>query len=168
MRRRTGLAALAVGGLVIAGLQGRLRRYEIAESSMEPQLHAGDYVIARRLRGPPSRGEIVIIAHPEIAGFELVKRIVALPGETVTLRSGQVHIDGRVLAEPWADGPVRPDGEWQLDDGSAFVLGDNRPVSAADSRTIGPVGTGLIEWKVVARYWPLQRLGRISTLASGR
>jgi signal peptidase I len=170
MRRRSGLIAISTAAAVIAvaGLKGKLRRYEIAEASMAPQLRAGDFIIAQARTGDLVRSDIVIIPHPEIAGFELIKRVVGLPGERITLANGQAHINGVVLAEPWADGPVRPDGEWELDDAQAFVLGDNRPVSAADSRTIGPVPTASIEWKAVARYWPPSRLGRISTRSSAR
>ena len=120
---------MAFGGILavlgVVGLRKKLRRYEIAENSMEPQLSAGDYVIAKALAEAPLRGGIVIVPHPEVPHFDLAKRIIGLPGETVTLHDGQVHIDGAVLAEPWADGPVRPDGEWTLLDQQVFVLGDN-------------------------------------------
>lgn len=162
MRRRTLVIGLAILGLGVAAMRGRLRRYEIAESSMEPQLSTGDYVIAQRRSGELARGDIVIAPHPEIDGFDLVKRVVGLPGETITLSNGQVHIDGAVLAEPWADGPVRPDGEWTLDANHVFILGDNRPTSSADSRTIGPVDIHTIGWRVVARYWPPSSIGRIN------
>ena len=170
MKRRTGIAALgaALAVIGVAGLRGKLRRYEIAEDSMEPQLSAGDYVIAQALVDTPVRGSIVIVPHPDVPHFDLAKRIIGLPGERVTLRNGQVHIDGAVLAEPWADGPVRPDGEWTLAAQEVFVLGDNRSVSAADSRTIGPVPLATIRWKVVARYWPVGRCGRLASQASGR
>ena len=167
MRRRTGIIGLAAIGLVVGGLRGKVRRYEIVEASMEPELHPGDYIIAQRRSGGLVRGDIVIVPHPEIDGFELVKRVVGLPGETITLSNGQVHIDGSVLAEPWADGPVRPDGEWVLRSNQTFVLGDNRPVSSADSRTIGPVDIESIAWKVAARYWPPASIGRV-TQASDR
>ena len=133
---------------------------------MEPQLSGGDYVLAKARRGPVGRGEIVIVPHPEIPGFELTKRVVGLPGELVNLSNGYVHIDGIVLAEPWADGPTRPDGEWQIDDSSVFVLGDNRPESAADSRTLGPIDTAAIKWRGVARYWPPGKVGRVTAAVS--
>jgi signal peptidase I len=167
VRRRTGLISLTALGLIIAGLRGNLRRYEVAKASMEPQLSPGDYVIAQRRSSALARGDIVIVPHPEISGFDLVKRVIGLPGETITLSNGQVHVDGRILPEPWAEGPARPDGEWVLDERQAFVLGDNRPVSSADSRTIGAVNAQTIEWKVVGRYWPLRAVGRVSS-ASGR
>lgn len=163
MSRRRGLAAIAVAAaiLTIAGLRGRLRRYEIVEDSMRPELRPGDYLVAGRTDGPLQRGDIVIFTHPTIPTMELVKRVVGLPGEKLTIANGQVHIDGNVLAEPWADGPTRPDGEWQLATGEVFLLGDYRAASAADGRTIGPVPSNRIHWRVQARYWPWKRIGRI-------
>jgi signal peptidase I len=163
MRSRRGLVATGFAAVVIAvaGLRGRLRRYEIAESSMEPALWAGDYVMARRVEAALVRGDIIVIPHPEMQRFDLVKRLIGMPGETVNIAGGQVHIDGVTLAEPWAQGPVRPDGEWRLGPDEVFVLGDNRAISAADSRTIGPVGRNAVRWRVVARYWPPSRIGRL-------
>lgn len=160
------MLAGAVAVATAIGLSGRWRRYEIRESSMEPQLSQGDYVLARARSRPLERGEIVIVPHPEVPGFELAKRVIGLPGEVVDLSNGYVHINGVVLAETWADGPTRPDGEWTLDSSSVFVLGDNRPASAADSRTLGPIDASLIKWCVVARYWPPGKTGRITTPVS--
>lgn len=167
MRKGIGIVSLTAIGLLIVGLRKKLRRYEIAESSMEPELSSGDYVVAQRRSNVLARGDIVIVPHPEVDGFELVKRIIGLPGETITLGNGQVLVDGRALPEPWANGPARPDGEWILDHEQVFVLGDNRPISSADSRTIGALEAQTIEWRVVARYWPLRSVGRVSS-ASGR
>lgn len=150
-------AVLAVLGY--AGLRGRLRRYEIAEASMGKALRPGDYVIAQARTRAVERGHVVIIARPD--GLELVKRVVGLPLEMITVSNGQVHVDGAVLAEPWADGPTQPDGEWQLGTNEVFVLGDNRALSKSDSREIGPVHVDAAAWRVVARYWPPADAGRI-------
>lgn len=162
MRPSRRLALIGAATLVAyTGLRGRLRRYEIAEASMAPTLLPGDYVIAQPRRLPPQRGDIVIFEHPHQAGFELVKRVVGLPGEEVDIARGQVHANDAVLAEPWADGPTLPDGRWNLDRDQIFVLGDNRARSAGDSRWIGPVRLDSVRWKVVGRYWPLGSIGRI-------
>ena len=165
MRTRRGWVALVatVTAVGVVGLRGKLRRYEIVERSMEPNLHQGDYVVAQARGIGLARGDVVIVPHPGVGDFILIKRVVGLPGETITLRDGMVHVDGAALAEPWANGPVHPDGEWQLGETQVFVLGDNRSASAADSRTIGPVRAATIEWKVVARYWPLNNMGRLSS-----
>ncbi len=155
------LTALALLGL--AAVRGRLRRYEIAERSMAPTLRPGDYVIAQLRKDAVARGEIVIFDHPEIPGYGLVKRVVGLPGEHLILSNGQVHCNDATVAEPWADGPTFPDGGWQLGQDEVFILGDNRAESAADSRTLGPVDLGSVKWRVVARYWPPQSIGRIGS-----
>ena len=128
---------------------------------MQPSLQAGDYVIARSVGSELQRGDVVIFSHPDRVAFELVKRVIGLPGEQVIIHNGQIHANGATLAEPWADGPTRPDGEWNLGPDEVFLLGDNRASSAADSRTIGPIGVEGIRWKVVARYWPASAAGRI-------
>ena len=162
MRSSRRLALIGTATLVAyAGLRGRLRRYEIAEESMAPTLLPGDYVIAQPRRESPQRGDILIFEHPHQAGFELVKRVVGLPGEQVVIARGQVHANDAVLAEPWADGPTLPDGTWNLDPDHVFVLGDNRARSAGDSRWIGPVNLHDARWKVVGRYWPLGSVGRV-------
>jgi signal peptidase I len=104
---------------------------------------------------------MVIFSRPGSPGFDLVKRVIGLPGETIVISNGQVHANDAIVAEPWADGPTLPDGEWQLAGDEVFVLGDNRAVSSADSRTIGPVPLAAVGWEVVARYWPLGSAGRI-------
>jgi signal peptidase I len=163
MRRRKGVFAAIFGVLLLAaaGLRGRLRRYLIAEESMRPALASGDWTIAQRVRGYPKRGAVVVFRHPDQGDMELVKRVVGLPGEHVTVANGQVHIDGKVLAEPWADGPTRPDGEWALGTGELFVLGDSRAISAADSRTLGAIPVDRASWRITARYWPPGSIGRL-------
>jgi len=127
---------------------------------MQPALDPGDYVIAVRLQ-KLARGTVVVYPHPDSPGFDMVKRVVGLPNETVVIGNGQVHVDGRVLAEPWADGPTHPDGRWELGTADLFVLGDARSVSAGDSRSIGPVPRSDARWRVAWRYWPPGRAGRI-------
>ena len=155
----TALAGLAV--LVLAGVRGALRRYVIAEQSMMPTLRDGDWVLAQRTTGRIERGEVIIFDHPRRPEFTLVKRVVGLPGDTVTIRNGQVYIDAAALAEPWADGPTRPDGEWEVAADEVFVLSDARTLTFADSRAFGPIHSAAARWRVRFRYWPLGDFGRI-------
>ncbi len=162
MRRRT---QLILGAIAAAGsypaLRGRLRRYEIAERSMWPTLDAGDFVIAVRVERL-TRGMIVIFDHPDLPQLELVKRVVALPGERVVISGGHLNVNGELLPEPWAHGPTLPEAEWRLGLGEVFVLGDNRVASASDSRSIGPIPAEAVRWRVAGRYWPPRSAGRVS------
>ena len=122
---------MAVAGLAIAAaLLGTLRwkpfRVGVRGSSMVPTLHEGDWAVAVRVRRI-RRGQIVVIEHPDRPGFELVKRVVALPGETV--------------------------GERRLADDEYWVEGDD-PTASTDSRRFGPIGRGLVRGRVWLVYLP--------------
>lgn len=150
-------AALAAGAA--AALRGRVTRFEVAEASMEPALQQGDYLIAMAT-ATLQRGTVVIYPDPLMPHRFLVKRAVGLAGEKVSIAAGQVAIDGAVLAERWADGPTRPDGEWLIPAGSIFTLGDNRRISSGDGRQSGPIPTAGVR-RAVWRYWPPGSFGRI-------
>ena len=155
--------------------------YRIPTASMEPTLHCArpangcratfsDRVIANRLAyrfRDPHRGETVVFRAPDAAETQcgesgtFVKRIVGLPGETVTMRDGAVSIDGRRLDESWyirsnAQAGTQS-GSWQVPAGDYFLMGDNRTRSC-DSRTWGPVPRKNLIGPVIARYWPPQRV----------
>ena len=163
MRRRRGALAYAFGVavLVLAAMRGGVRRYVIAERSMSPTLSPGDWTLAKRTGKRPRRGSIVVFPIPGPKDIEVVKRVVGLPGETVAIAKGQVHIDGDVLAEPWADGPTRPDGQWELGSSQIFVLGDGRALSSSDSRTFGPIDVAAARWRITGCYWPPQSFGTV-------
>lgn len=124
---------------------------------MQPTLSPGDYLIAAATTAP-RRGDIVVFPDPSRPDRDLVKRVIGLPGETVTIESGQVAIDGQILAEAWADGPTLPDGQWTNPPGTVYVLGDNRRLSRGDSRAIGPLHIQDMN-RVVFRYWPIGSIG---------
>ena len=66
---------------------------------------------------------------------------------------------GEVLAERWADGPTRPDAEWEIGADEVIVLSDNRSATIADSRTFGPIPIAAIEHRALLRYWPAGSIG---------
>lgn len=152
--------AAIIGGAIVAFAGRSFRRLLIAERSMEPALSDGDFVIARRIRAV-GRGDVVTTPNPLAEDMLLVKRVVGLPGETIAIGNGQVHVDGEVLAERWADGPTHPDGEWLLGAAEVFLLSDNRAATIADSRGFGPVPVAALEHKLAWRYWPPASAGKI-------
>ncbi len=137
----------------------------IGSSSMEPTIQRGDAVIVRRIvftpNNPPKRGDIVFFRDPITKRDWLVKRVVSLPGETLILWAGRVYINGVPLNEPYANGILEEYGMWRIPDDAIFVMGDNR-LHSNDSRDFGPVPLELVEGKVVFRYFPLNRIGRIN------
>ncbi|MDQ3783273.1 MAG: signal peptidase I [Actinomycetota bacterium] len=153
-RRTYWVRALLTAGLMGPGVAAasRMRRYEIAERSMEPSLRPGDYVVAVAGRRALRRGDIVILTTKSLPGLELVKRVIGLGGETITAIGGRILVDGTVSADRWGHGPVTLDGEWPVPPGHVFVLGDHRALSTADSRTVGPVPVAAVQWRVLGRY----------------
>jgi len=141
----------------------------ITSSSMEPTLHRGDAVLVRRIRftpdNPPNRGDLVFFRDPITKRDWLVKRVVGLPGETLIIWAGQVYINGKPLREPYVSAVAEEYGMWRIPSDAVFVMGDNRPFSS-DSRDFGPVPLELIEGKVVFRYFPLERFGRIEQVGA--
>lgn len=118
---------------------------------MEPALSDGDYVVTLTLR-TATRGQVVVFEHPGRPGFHLVKRIVGLPGEVVSITDGAVAIDGEPLEDRWTTTITPGNSSWTVPLDSVFVLGDARTMSN-DSRALGPIEISSCR-RVVLRYWP--------------
>ena len=144
-----------------AAIGGSTRRFAVVDDSMRPTFEPDDWLLAQRLRGSPARGDVVIFTHPSYPEWTLIKRVVALAGQRVTVATGQVYVDGEVLADPWADGPLPTDREDVVPDCAVWVMADRRAVSSVDSRVLGAIPIADVGWKVIARYWPPTRAGRI-------
>ena len=151
-------------------------RYVVEGQSMDPNLHTGQFLIVSRLSylrvgnlltlGAPERGDIVVFDFPGNPGDDYVKRIIALPGEQVTIdEEGRVSINDLPLNEPYlAELNVRPYhgrfGTLTVPEGSYFVLGDNRN-SSSDSRSWGMLERRYIVGKAWLSYWPPRHWGVI-------
>ncbi|MBI2955022.1 MAG: signal peptidase I [Chloroflexi bacterium] len=170
------LSALVAVTLFV-GIDSLTVRSYIEGPSMEPTLHKGQVLLVSRLgisgltrqvyatarsEEPaasygwvPPRGDIVTFVHPTDSQKVLIKRVIGLPGEEVSIRRGTMLINGRAIDEPYV---VNHDARYMapqrvpLD--SVFVLGDNRPASN-DSRFFGPVPRSHLLGVAVLRYWPL-------------
>jgi signal peptidase I len=115
------------------------RRFVVSERSMSPALQPGAELLARPAEDP-GRGAVVFFRDPTRDDeFWLVKRIVGLAGESVTIAEGAVLIDDRPYDDPWTVDDTAPDGRWQVPAGHVFVLSDARHRSSSDSRRFGPV-----------------------------
>lgn len=132
----------------------------VAGDSMQPTLMTGDRVLITRLdylMDTPERGDVVQLEIPGRDG-EYLKRVVGLPGETVEIIGGVVHINGQALNETYAT-LSDDDFRVQLGEDEYFVLGDNRPVSY-DSREedFGVISAACFRGRVRAIIWPFERI----------
>ncbi len=135
-------------------------RFYVDGPSMEPSFFSDQRVIVSRVSyflRLPERGEIVVFQSPDRPGIDppLIKRVIGLPGETVTLRDGHVTIDGQILDESFTNEPCTRcnEKEWVLGADEFFVMGDNRNRSR-DSRVFGPISRANLIGEAIFRYWP--------------
>lgn len=126
--------------------------------SMLPTFRTDNLVIVNRMAyffSRPQRGDVVVLHNPNNPqGDDLIKRIVALPGETVEIRGGVVFINGVQLNEPYVREYCGCNGTWTLGVNQYFVLGDNRN-NSYDSHNFGPIDRSLIVGQAWIKYWPL-------------
>lgn len=123
---------------------------------MEPALHPGDTIFCWSARRSVKRGGLVVFTHPS-SGIKMVKRVIGLPGETITVDFGDVVIDGRTDLDQWARGYTFPEGTWEVGYGEVFVLSDNRSATRDDGRILGPLplaGMFKVFWR-----WRTRHLG---------
>jgi len=165
------VGALGVALLIKAFL---LQAFWIPSGSMIETLHVNDRVLVNKLSyrlHDVNRGDLVVFEKPSLASGDindLIKRVIALPGETLTLVNGEVYIDGVRLDEPYVLGkPSVPERDFipncdntpapdrcTVPAGFMFVMGDNR-TGSSDSRTFGPVDESLIVGRAFLKVWPI-------------
>ena len=146
------LVATVVVRLTIVGA------VRIESSSMSPTLERGDVVLVSKRAPQPDalgRGDLVVFRMPD--GHRAIKRVVALPGDTIVILDGQLHVNDRLVRESYVD-HATIDGyysrTWRVPPGSVFMLGDNR-ANSIDSRDYGPVAVDDLLGRVIVTLWPL-------------
>jgi signal peptidase I len=168
---RDALEAIVLAVVLFFLLQTAVQNTVVEGQSMAPNFAHQQHVLVNKLaylRDHPARGDVVVFRTAAEPGKDFIKRVVALPGETVTMANGRVIIDGVVLDEPWA--PLYDDGAmdaYAVPPDHYFVLGDNR-ANSNDSRVFGAGSDGLVEaaipadqivGKVWLAVWPTSRWG---------
>ncbi len=153
-----------------------VQNYRVEGISMEPNFHDGQFLFVNRFAycpgvhldipqldvrwektwclWQPRRGDVIIFHYPRDPSRDFIKRVIGLPGETVEIRSGQVYINGKQLAEPFGPNP----GSYTaapvtVGVGDVYVMGDNRN-NSSDSHMWGPLPQTNIVGKAWISYWP--------------
>jgi signal peptidase I len=174
--------AVALGAVLVALLIRAfvLQAFYIPSESMEPTLHKNDRIMVNKLSyhlHDVRRGDLIVFKRPpNMASSEindLIKRVIALPNETIELRGSDIYIDDQKLTEPylvegtptvnlgWVTGCANPSTERNkclVPPGHVFVMGDNRTHSS-DGRVFGPIDEELIVGRAFVRIWPPSKLG---------
>jgi signal peptidase I len=140
--------------------------FRVQGTSMEPLLLDGERIVVNkfvyRFR-PIDRGDVVVFWYPRDPSVSFVKRVVALPGDRVEIRDGQLVVNGAVAKEPYLPASFRDNDNHaptEVRKGYYFVLGDHRR-SSNDSRSWGEVPEKYIYGRAVFRFWPFARMGPI-------
>ncbi|HWQ15705.1 MAG TPA: signal peptidase I [Roseiflexaceae bacterium] len=183
--------------LVFLIVRGVVQNFKIEGQSMEPNLHSGQYILVNKivyfhfdLNAPlrllpgnadlpprmvypftmPRRGDVVVFEYPKDLSKDYIKRVIALPGETVEIRDGQVYVNGTLVDEPYLQGTptncrledLCARGPVTVRPGTVFVMGDNRS-NSSDSREWNELPLDRIIGKAWVSYWPQEFWGVIDT-----
>jgi signal peptidase I len=169
------LVLLGAVGVALLIITTSIQAFFIPSGSMKNTLGIGDRVLVNKWSyrlHPIHRGDIVVFSRPDGETAtnvnDLIKRVIGLPGESITIHDNHVFIDGRQLDEPYL-----PPGVTTQNAGThqcpvtkpcvvpakqIWVMGDNRNDSA-DSRFFGPIPESKVVGRAFFRIWPLNRLG---------
>jgi len=177
-----GLTAIVAIALAILVQSFVVKPYLIPSTSMANTLVPGQRVLVDRLvyhYRAPRRGDIIVFRRPGPPHDVLIKRVVGLPGDLLSLRDGCLYINGTRARDSFVDkidgvteptdpadpyASAQPDAPWSLAHpfrvpvGHYFVMGDNR-TDSSDSRYWGTVPRHAIIGRAFFSYWPLGRLG---------
>jgi len=172
---------LALALLMFLLVRSVAQNFVVDGGSMEPTFHNGEMLIVNKLAyrnfnlswlpfvdddewrpfGAPEAGDVVVFKFPQDQTRDFIKRVIAIPGQSVEVRGGKVYIDGIQQNEPYLDqAPTYDYGPVSVPEGQIFVLGDNRN-NSYDSHSWGLLDQSLLIGRAEFRYWPLGRVGRI-------
>ena len=179
------LEAILLALVVFLFIQNSVQNFRVEGSSMDPTLKDDQYLLVNKLVyfrinqerlsrvlpfwkvdapkesfavHPPNRGEVVVFHFPRDPSRDFVKRVIAIPGDTVQIKSGNVFVNDQQIDEPYLESKDSSTmGQTRLGEKEYFVLGDNRRHSN-DSRNWGPVPEKNILGKVWLIYWPFSNL----------
>ena len=146
---------IAVGVFLL--LRVTVQSFVVVGSSMEPNLEDGQRLLVNKVvyhLRDPHRGEIIVFQQPTGMHTDLIKRVIAIPGDTIEIKDGAVYLNGSAIDEPYiADAPSYTMAEKEIPKGEYFVLGDNRN-NSNDSHRWGTVPREDIIGEAWLSIWP--------------
>lgn len=155
------LFAVAISFLIITFLYQPVR---VEGTSMMPGLQDQERLFINKFEyhfEPIHRDDVVVFHFPLDPAKSYIKRVIAVPGDTLRIDDGQVYVNGKPLMEPYVPMRFRDDRSYPetvLSRNEYFVMGDHRLISS-DSRDFGPVNRRLIYGKATFVYWPTDDMG---------
>ena len=179
--------------LVFFIVRGIVQNFEIEGSSMEPTMHNGQYILVNKLvyfhfdlNAPlrllpgnetlpqrivypftqPQRGDVIVFEYPRDISKDYIKRVIAVPGDTVEIRDQRVYINDQLLDEPYLQGAptycygsdICTNNIFTVPDGTVFVMGDNR-TNSSDSRDWGALSLERAIGQAWVVYYPFEDWG---------
>src|SRR5271168_3165167 len=155
------VVAVLVSGFIIMFLYQPVR---VEGTSMLPMLEDQDRLFINKLAyrvGEIQRSDVVVFLYPHDHEKSYIKRVIALPGDTLRIDHGQVYVNGQSIKESYVPRQFEDDRsqpEMTVPAHEYFVMGDHRSISS-DSREFGPVDRDLIYGKAAFVYWPMDQAG---------
>src|ERR1700733_6732021 len=155
------LVSVVISAFIIIFLYQPVR---VEGTSMLPMLEDQDRLIINKLAyrvGDIQRGDVVVFLYPHDHEKSYIKRVIALPGDTLRIDHGLVYVNGSRVKEPYVPNRFEDDRsqpEMTVPQHEYFVMGDHRSISS-DSRDFGPVDRELIYGKAAFVYWPMDQAG---------
>ncbi len=158
-RRRSHRLALILFGSIVAYLFTQhfiISLGMISEHSMSPTLQDGNLFLVNKYIyhiSKPKHGDIVVLRTEKYSEEEYIKRVIALEGDTIAIRNGEVWLNGVRIEEPYIKGKTFPDfGPHIVSSGMCFVMGDNR-MHSVDSREFGSLPITQLQGKISPGKW---------------
>ena len=175
------LEVLALALIMFLLVRGVAQNFIVEGGSMEPTLQSGEMLIVNKLSyrsfdlswipgvdkddwrpfGSPSAGDVIVFRFPQDPDRDFIKRVIAVPGDTVEVANGVVKVNGVIREEPFLGQPTEYKfGPETVPPEHLFVLGDNRN-NSYDSHSWGMLQQSLVIGRAELRYWPFGKFGRV-------
>ncbi len=155
------LISIAASFAIITFLYQPVR---VEGTSMQPELRDQDRLFINKFAyrfESISRGDVVVFHYPRDPEKSYIKRVIALPGDTLSIDEGRVYVNGKKIDEPYVPRRYHDErsiAEMTIPPNEYFVMGDHRSISS-DSRDFGPVPRNMIYGKAAFIYWPADNMG---------